>query len=537
MFFQAVDSQSGLESTGRSRIAAFSPPSVNEQILRNSLWNALGKFVCVPLNLLLVPFVLACLGAERYGLWVALFALVDYAMLFDLGVGAATIKLAAEFKTDTQAGRLGSLAATALLFCLLFVPPLAAACGFAAEILAVLRLAPADPEEAVRVFRWVLALFALTQLQSVFRNLLIGLQQIHFTNLCEIVYFLLYALVTVLILRGGGGMGELVAGVFVLRAALGVAEVLLFLRATPRGLRSSWRPDRRIASRLLGYGGRLQLTSLAGLLNFQYDKLLIGYVLRTEFIAFYELGSKLAALVRFVPSALLAPLIPAASELSARNETESLAALYREATRYLVLLAAPVAAILAFHADALCALWLGGQADPRAALALRWLAVAYFFNIATGGANAIGRGTGRLRPEMEAAAAISLLNVCSSLAFILLWGYPGVIAGTALSMAAGNLLYLRRFGRLLGEPWGRLLARTLAGPVACAVAAGAASRLVFLALSPEALWAGRMELLPPLAASLLGFALLFFPGLWLSRSVAPQDFLRARQALASMRRW
>lgn len=537
MVFQAVDSQSGLESTGRSRIAAFSPPSVNEKILRNSLWSAAGKFFCIPLNLLLVPFVLACLGPERYGLWVGLFALVDYAMLFELGVGAATIKFAAEFKANADAGRLGSLAATALLLCLFFVPPLAAAFGFAPEILAILRLAPAGSEEAVRVFRWVLALFALTQLQSVFRNLLIGLQQIHFTNLCEIVYFLFYALVTVLILQGGGGIGQLVVGVFVLRAALGVAEVWLFLRATPQRLRSSWRPDRRIAARLLGYGGRLQLTSLAGLLNFQYDKLLIGYVLRTEFIAFYELGSKLAALVRFLPSALIGPLIPAASELCADKQTESLSALYREATRYLVLAAAPITAILVFHADALCALWLGGQADPGAALALRWLAVAYFFNIATGAANAIGRGTGRLRPEMEAMAAISVLNVCSSLAFILLWGYPGVLAGTALSMAAGNLLYLRRFGRLLREPWGRFLARTLAGPVACAVAAGAASRLLFLALSPEASAASRVELLLALAASLLGFALLFSVGLWLSRSVALQDFLRARKALALMRRW
>ncbi len=537
MFFQAVDSKPGLESTGRSRIAAFSSPTLQEKILRNSLWNAAGKCCTLPLNLVLIPFVVALLGPERYGLWVGLFALVDYAMLFDLGVGAATVKLAAEFQADAACGRLGRLAATALLLCLFFVPPLAAAYGFAPEILGVLRLATADPEEAVSVFRWVLALFAVTQLQSVFRNLLIGLQQMHFTNLCEIVYFLFYALVTVLILRGGGGIGQLVVGVFVLRVALGVAEALLFLHATPRRLRSSWRPDRGIAARLLGYGGRLQLTALAGLLNSQYDKLLIGYVLRTEFIAFYELGSKLAVLVRFLPAALLGPLIPAASELFALNDTKSLRELYREASRCLALAAAPIAAILVFHADALCALWLGGQSDPRAALALRWLAAAYFFNIATGAANGIGRGAGWLRPEMEATAAISLVNVFASLAFILLWGYPGVPAGTALSMAAGNLLYLQRFGRILGEPWGPFLARALGGPVACAIAAGAASRLVFLALGPQASWAGRMELLLPLAASLVAFALLFFAGLRLLGLLSTQDLLRARKALALMRRW
>ncbi len=537
MSLQAVDPRPILESTGRSRIEAFSSASWREKILRNSLWNAAGKFFCIPLHLLLIPFVVASLGPERYGLWVALFALVDYFVLFDLGVGAATIKLAAEFGADSESDRLARLAASALLLSFVFVPPLGVVFAYAQEILGFLRLTSTRPTEAVAVFRWILVLFALTQAQSVFRNLLFGLQQIHLSNLCEILYFLCYALVTVLILRSDGGLVQLAIGVLALRVLLGAAEALLVLHSKPGLLRSSWRPDRHIAARLLGYGGRLQLTAVAGLLNFQYDKLLIGYFLRTEFVAFYELGSKLAGLVRLVPAALLGPMIPAASELAVLKDESRLRELYQEATRYLILAAAPAAAFLLFHADALCALWLGAQADPGAALALRWLAVAYFFNIATGAANAIGRGAGWLRPEMEATATISLINVFSSLLFLLLWGYPGVLAGTALAMVAGNLFYLQRFGRLLGEPWGGILIKRLAGPAACALAGGAASRLLFLSLGPETSFPGRMEVLLPLAASLVCFVCIFLPGAWLLRCFSSPDLLRARKALTLMRRW
>lgn len=513
------------------------PRSLREKILRNSLWSTAGKFFCIPLNLLLVPFVVSSLGPERYGLWVALFALVDYFILFDLGVGAATIKLAAEFEAEDDTERLARLATTSLLFSFVFVPPLAAAYGFAAEILGVLRLAPADPAEAVRVFRWVLALFALTLVQSVFRNLLFGLQRIHLLNQCEMAYFLFYAVATVAILRWGGGLEALAAAILILRGGLGIAEALIFLRSAPKLRQHAWRPDRRIAARLFRYGGRLQLTSVAGLLNFQYDKLLIGYFLRVEFVAFYELGSKLAGLVRLLPTALLGPVIPAAAELAARQRTEALRELYREGTRYLVLVAAPAAAVLFFHAQAIHALWLGGQADPRAALALRWLAVAYFFNVLTGVANSIGRGAGWLRPEMEATAAVSLINVVSSWGLILLLGYPGALAGTALAMVAGNLIYLQRFGRSIGEPWGRLLGEALARPLACAVGAGLLSRLFFLLLRPEDAFSSRLDVLTPLAASLLCFFLLFLSGIGISKSVSAEDVSRLRQALALLKPW
>lgn len=535
MSLQAVDPQRTLESTGRSRIETLFPRSLREKILRNGLWSTAGKFFCIPLNLLLVPFIVSSLGPERYGLWVALFALVDYFILFDLGVGAATIKLAAEFEAEDDTGRLARLAATALLLGLVFVPPLAVAYGFAAELLELLRLAPSDPAEAVRVFRWVLALFALTLVQGVFRNLLFGLQRIHLLNLCEMVYFLLYALATVAILRCGGGLEALALAILILRGALGIAEALIFLRSAPQLRRHAWRPDRRIAGRLFRYGGRLQLTSVAGLLNFQYDKLLIGYFLRVEFVAFYELGSKLAGLVRLVPSALLGPVIPAAAELAAGEKIGALRELYRTGTRYLVLLAAPAAAILFFHAEAVHALWLGGQADPRAALALRWLAVAYFFNVSTGVANSIGRGAGWLRPEMEASAAVSLINIVSSGGLVLLWGYPGVLAGTALAMVAGNLIYLQRFGRSIGEPWGRLLRETMVRPLACAVGAGFASRLFFLLLKPEESFPGRLDVLAPLAAALLFFSLLFLGGIGIAKSVSLQDVLRVREALGLIR--
>ena len=446
--------------------------AIAHKILRNTAWNFFSRLIHIPISICLIPFIIDQVGVEWYGVWVTLFALVDYFSLLDLGIGAATIKYVADYYALQNLRKIGHVVLNTCVFNLIFLPPLVAGRIFADEILAFFKIAPQNLAEAKFIFDWVLLNFALSQFSSVFRNTLIGLQRIHVSNFCEIVYSLAYAAATWIVLGSGSGLEGLVVTLFCLRFGLAFAQMLCLLKAVPECVRGLGTIDVDMGKAFIRYGFKLQLTSLAGLLNFQLDKLLIGHFLRMEFVSFYELGSKIAVMIRMVPSVLMSPLIPASAELSVLNNAARLEELYLRSTRYITLISAPMAAFLVAMGPAVMKLWLGDQAQAPAVAALQLLSIGYFFNIITGAVSSIGRGIGVLKYEMQTSALLTALNLVLSVIMIVQMGFIGALIGTGAAMTIGNLFYLVRFNEFMRAPFSRLLSQVLVKPVGAAVLAG-----------------------------------------------------------------
>ncbi len=448
------------------------PISIAHKILRNTGWNFVARIIHVPVSIALIPFITDRVGAEWYGVWVTLFALVDYVSLLDLGMGAATIKYVAEYHASGKIRKIGDIVLSTCLFNLIFLPPLVLGHVFADEILAVFKIAPQDLADARLILDGVLLNFAASQVSGVFRNTLIGLQRMHVSNLCDIAYLVAYAAATVIVLGVGAGLATVIVVLFYLRCGMGVVQVLCLLRVLPHLRRHPGRVDPALLREFFRYGLKLQVNSLAGFLNFQLDKLLIGHFLRMEFVAFYEMGSKLAMAVRYVPSMMLAPLIPAAAELSVRSDAGRLEELHLRGTKYLALASAPLMAFMVAMGPAVMHVWLGTQSTPQSILALQILSIGYFFNIVAGAAHSIGRGIGVLKYEIQATGLITVINLLLSVFLIVRLGFVGALIGTGAAMAAGNLFYVVRFHRFLRPVGGDFFWAAIGKPLVCAAAAG-----------------------------------------------------------------
>jgi O-antigen/teichoic acid export membrane protein len=130
-------------------------------------------------------------------------------------------------------------------------------------------------------------------------------------------------------------------------------------------------------------------------------------------------------------------LVPAASQLDARARPDALRGLYLRATRYTIILVAPIAATLMVGARPLLLTWLGAEiaevATPARVLLITWLVYA---NLAI--AFPILIGTGRVRFLMLFNLGTALLNLALSLLLVGPFGILGVIVGT---VAADSLLF------------------------------------------------------------------------------------------------
>lgn len=453
-------------------------PSLSQKILRNTAWNFFSRLIHIPINICLVPFIINQVGASWYGIWVILFAIVDYFNLLDLGVGAATIKYIAEYYTMGKFRKIFQTIFTTCVFRLIFIPPLIVACFYENTILNFFRIDPHDMADAVFIFRWILLNFALSQFTAVFRNTLIGLQRIHINNLYEILYLLAYALMTLIVLDSGAGLKGLVITLFVLKCILTGAQLVCVINSIPKPEGNLGLFDACLLKDFFRYGIKLQFNSLAGLINFHFDKLLIGHFLKLDFVAFYELGSKLAMTIRLVPSILLSPLIPASAELKVYHDAIRLEKLYLQGTKYMFLMAAPLTAFLVTMGPVIMHLWLGSGGHPYAILALQMLAIGYCFNITAGAAHSIGRGIGVLKYELQSTMMIAIMNLILSLALIVRMGFIGALIGTSLAMIVGNGIYLIRFNLFIRTTTNNSLTQMLAKPFISACFSGA---LIYIA--------------------------------------------------------
>jgi len=479
-------------------------------------------------------------GTIRYGIWVALFVVVDYFNLLDFGTGAATIKYVADYYTKKDLKKIGQVVTLTLIFNCIYIPFLITAYLFSDEVLSFFNIEANYLAEAKIIFVGVLANFAISQLAGVLRSTLIGIQRIHINNLFEIVYLFLYAGGVFYFLSKGYGLQGIVIMMFCLRCALLFFRLIYVLNLMPSVIRGLNKIDLKMCSSFFSYGAKLQIASLSGFFNFQIDKMLIGHYLKIEFVAFYEIGAKLAMMIRHVPSVMMGPLIPASAELAANNDTSRLNELYLRSNFYIILVAAPISAFFIINSPEIVGLWLGELAHPYCALALRVLSVAFFFQVLTSAVTSIGRGIGMIRYEIQSSVLNAILNIFLSVILIFQFGFLGALLGTTVAMAVSNIIYFIRFSNFMKIGLPKVVERILIKPVLCAlIPAVICSFLKNVFTDPIVMQNfSRLEALFSLLIVGVVYVSIFFAGLFLSRAIGLSDlrlFGRAFTAITAFK--
>lgn len=208
------------------------------------------------------------------------------------------------------------------------------------------------------------------------------------------------------------------------------------------------------ARALVGYSWP---TALAGLLTLSVtwtDRLFVGYLMAGEAVGIYHAASQLPMALATVLGGFNAIFGPMAADLHLRRQEERLRALYRTATRWGVLVALPVLAIvIATPRELLQAVF--GPAYAQGAKVLLWLGLGQAVNVATGGVGFLLMMTGRERLWLRWTAVGLALNVPLNLLLIPRWGVAGAAVATAIAVSTlygGAVWTVRRSSGVW--PWG-----------------------------------------------------------------------------------
>lgn len=381
---------------------------VNRQFGRNVLATIVARMVNMARGVCLVPFLLAHIGLEAYGIWTTIFILVTYVGLTTMGVSNVYIKYVAEFHARQEYDKANALLSTGLAVTI----PLCAAI-FAGFVLGWNWYSPwlrlpashaADGKEAVLI---VLGVFLSSIAFNAFGDMLTGTQQIASTQVFLTISILAEFVLIVWLVSAGRGIRGL-AEAYLARTVINDGLTWWWAHRTIKWLRLSPRRVHRESLRyVVHFGGLVQLQSMLGIFQVSVDRLAALTLIDASAAGLLDVAKKWPTSVSSIPTAFFAALLPAASHVDAASERSkwlgNLQELYLKAARHSNLCTAAFASAMAFWALPILHVWLGPALPMRESLIPLFVvfSIAMQFHMLTGPGTSIFRGMGRVYEEFN----------------------------------------------------------------------------------------------------------------------------------------
>ncbi len=449
-----------------SRQGSFRESRTDPSLVRNTVFNSGAYIVNLVVGLVVSPVLLTALGVERYGLWSLLWAITGSLSLLDVRVAAALTPLVATEWAREEHDRVVRLVTTGLTFyAALGILELGGVLLWT-RVPGLLAWIP-EPlkEEGTLALIVAVAVFALNSVALVFRGVLNGLQRFDQNAQITMAMGVFRCVVLVTVALAGGGLPELLLGEAAVACFLCATTARAVRRLLP-GLRFIRVPSTDALRDLLAFGGKLQIAHIAHLISLHADKLLLSAFLGLPAVAYYDLGQKIAYVMRGLPLLSISATMPVVSAMEVGGDRDRLWEFYRKCMRIVVFAATPLFVFTVTGAGEILLAWVGVGA-PEAQQAVWLLALGYYLFLISVMANHVALGMKKPELEMRRSVLVGTLNLGLSASLIPLIGFAGAPLGTALALAAGSWYLIRainaEFGQSLSAVLGMFHRPVLAG--------------------------------------------------------------------------
>jgi O-antigen/teichoic acid export membrane protein len=417
----------------------------SQRLIANTFFNFLGRFWSFAATILLTPFILRYLSDSEFGVWVILSVLLSSTGLLDLGLGSSFVKFISAYYTYEDYPKINKVLFSGVIF-YAFHGALLMAIGLAVRPLFLGAFGLSAVDGVSSTYLYVLVACVLGNFGMMFTSVFRGIQRMDRANAIDMALSIINVIGTVVVLTSGFGLRGL--GLNAIANAFCYVVISWFsVRRTLPAISLGVHFDGALLREMFTYGTQILVSRVGGLACFQVDKLIAAKFLGVASVIFYEVSARMATLMRALPLLMMSAIIPAASELGARNEKEKIIRTYVMTSKYVALITIGLVAFMVLEADSILRLWLGDRFDIRSVMILQILAIGYGANVLGGAASQIGAGVGRPEFDMRSTILLTVLSPVLGMLLVLQFGAPGAAAGTALALIISAAYLLVSFHR------------------------------------------------------------------------------------------
>ena len=418
-------------------------------LVRNTVWNGIGRVGTAAIALFLTPYVIARIGQDAFGLWALSNLLVGYLSVADFGIQSSLVRQIAYARPAEDPRQLDRIVSTSVLFYLgLFALTAPIAYLAAPWITDLFTVPPEMYSDAEFVVALTAAFIFYSIATAVFTSILPGLQRMDYSNQLTIASSLVNLGATVFVLESGWGVRGLVACGLVVKGITAAVSWVVVRRLYPTFRVSFADYSWDVWKELFSFGWKIQVSRICELLTFTFDRIFLSIYGGVAALGRYQPAVQVATQTRMLPHLMVMAALPYASELSAMQDRKMLLRLYFRGTLYLTFFGFGILGFTGAAAPYLTTAWLGpGYADV--ALWIRIFSVGYLFNAPMSLAGLISQAIGRPGIQARSAMIGTLLNCTLAPLGFYLGEITGLTIGATLAVVAATIWFAQALHRAM----------------------------------------------------------------------------------------
>jgi O-antigen/teichoic acid export membrane protein len=412
-------------------------------ICRNVATRYLSVAAEMVIGLITLPFNLAHLGTEAYGLWMLTAGVTIHFSILDLGYNGAMVKFIAQYRAHRNARALNEIASTLFfLFAGFGVLAYLVVISLAFNLEHVFRINHAQAD----IGKWILLIIgvnvAINFPFSVYGGVICGFQRFDTNNLVAIVSNLLVAAVNIAVVLAGYGLIPLVAATTVVRVVTyfvyrrNAYSVFPALRIRPALVQRS-----RLRE-VTGFSVYSSIIDWANKLNYELDEVVIGIFLGAAPVAVWAVADRIISGTQRLTNQGNAVLFPVVVDSDVTQRTGRLQRVLLEGTRLSLATVLPIALVLVVLAEPLIRAWIRKPEILAAAPIIQILAFAVALRVGNATSTTLLKGAGQVRQVAMVNIGTGLVNLALSAALIKPFGLIGVAVGTLIPIAVSSIFIL-----------------------------------------------------------------------------------------------
>lgn len=356
------------------------PTTTGRILIKNTLWNFLGQAMPLLVALVSMPILIRGLGTDRFGVLTLAWMVVGYFSLFDIGLGRATTKLAAQYIATNDFDLLSRLVWTSLISLLGFglVGGLAITILTPWLIIDVLKVPAHLTSETMKAFHLLALSVPFVLATSGARGVLEAQQKFGLVNAIKIPASITAFIAPLLVLPFSSSLYPIVA-VLVASRFLVFFIYLYFCKHSHPSLKQKHLPDIDNFKELITFGGWLTITNIVSPLMTYMDRFVVGMVLSMHAVAYYATSYDLVTRLLIISGSLLGALFPLFNAYAVIDKTR-FSQLFDMSVMYLHMVITPIAFTLVVMAEPFLTVWVGHDFAQNGTGVLQILSIGLLIN-------------------------------------------------------------------------------------------------------------------------------------------------------------
>lgn len=403
-----------------------------------------GELVKILVSLVYTPIMLRLLGQSEYGLYQLVYSVVSYLSLLSLGFGSSYLRFYSRYKAQNDEAGVAKLNGMfMIIFCSISVICILCGSVMIGNIRVIFGTGLTDAEyETARILMGMLIInLAMTFPNSVFNCSITVHEKFLFQKLLILLQNVFSPFLTLpLLIMGYGSIGMVSVTTF-LTFVLLLSNMFfcfnkLHIRFMFRGIQIS------LLKEMWVFTFFIFLNQIIDQVNWSVDKFLLGRFAGTTAVAVYGVGGQINTLYLQFSTSISNVFVPKVNKIVAEsNDNEQLTKLFTKVGRIQFLVLGLVLSGFIFFGDPFIKMWAGKQYSASYAVAILLIAPVTVPLIQNLGIE-IQRAKNMHKARSVVYLFIAIANVFISIPLIKLIGSAGAALGTAISLIAGNIIFM-----------------------------------------------------------------------------------------------